>query len=124
MTQQITVLIADDQPRACQGLRALLATWPPAAIAGEARDGREAVSMAYETRPDVALLDVLMPGMTGIEATTQIKARCPDTRVVLLSIYADCEEQALAAGADAFLSKADAPQLLLPLLVRLLGLSG
>ena len=124
MAAQIRVLIADDQPRARQALRALLATWSSAIVVGETGDGRDAARVALETVPDLALLDVRMPGMTGIEAAARIKSTCPATRVVVLSMYPDCEEQALAAGADAFLSKADVPQLLLPLLARLAGTEG
>ncbi len=121
MAQRATVLIADNRPRARQALAALLVTWPSAIVIGETGDGREAVRLAHELRPDVVLLDVRMPGVSGIEAAAQIKASCPATRVVLLSMYPECDEQARVAGADAFLAKADAPQLLLPLLARLMA---
>ncbi len=121
MAQQVKVLIADDQPRARQALRALLATWSSAIIIGEVGDGREAVQAAREAQPDLALLDVRMPGMSGIEATALIKASCPGTRIIVMSIYADCEKQALAAGADAYLTKVDVPQSLLSVIERLLG---
>ncbi len=72
----------------------------------------------------MALLDVRMPGLSGIDATVLIKGGCPGTRVIALSMWAEHEEQALAAGADAFLNKADAPQQLLPLIERLLDAEG
>ena len=121
MAQRVRVLIADDQPRVRQALRALLATWSLAIIIGEVGDGREAVQVAQEAQPDLALLDVRMPGISGIEATALIKASCARTRIIVMSIYADCEEQALAAGADAYLNKVDVPQLLLSVIERLIG---
>jgi DNA-binding NarL/FixJ family response regulator len=120
MAHRVTVVIADDQPRARQALRALLATWSPAAIVAEAGDGAQAVQVTQHTHPDVALLDVRMPGLSGIQVAQIIRATCPATRIIALSIDGDCEEQTLAAGADAFLNKADAPQQLLPLIARLM----
>ncbi len=123
MAPQVTVLIADDQPRARQALRALLATWPPALVVCEVENGARAAEAAQQRPVDVALLDVRMPVLTGIEAARLIKAACPATRVIVLSIYGDYEEQALAAGADAFLNKTDVPRQLLPLVARLVGIA-
>ncbi len=109
MSKPIRVLIADDQPRARKSLRALLSTWPRAGEICEASDGREAVQLARQLRPDVVLMDVRMPEVDGLTATVQIKALWPEVRVIVLSMYAEYHDEALAAGADAFVAKDDAP---------------
>jgi len=100
------VLIADDHPLARVGLRRLLERSGNEVVA-EAGDGESAVRLALATRPHVALLDLVMPGMGGLEAVRQIARGCPDTHVVLLSGYVDPEHRAAAAraGAEAFISK-------------------
>jgi DNA-binding NarL/FixJ family response regulator len=105
MEQPMQVLIADDRPRSRDGLRALLATWPEMEVAGEATDGREAVRLVEECRPNVVLMDARMPVMDGLEATRIIKDRWPEVKVVVLTMYATYRAGALAAGADAFLVK-------------------
>jgi DNA-binding NarL/FixJ family response regulator len=74
-------------------------------IVGEAADGREAVRLVAECRPDVVLMDAKMPVMDGMEATRLIKERWPEIRVVVLTIHAAYRADALASGADAFLIK-------------------
>jgi len=105
MKRHIRVVIADDQPRCRDGLRALLATWPAVEVVGEAADGQEAVRLVEKCRPDVVLMDARMPGMDGLEATRCIKSRWPEVRVVVLTMYASYRAEALAVGADAFLLK-------------------
>jgi len=105
MSEQCKVLIADDNGRARLGLRALLALRPEIEIAGEAADGREAVQRVRDGQPDVVLMDARMPQMDGLEATRQIKARWPQVRIVVVSMYASHRAEALAAGADVFLVK-------------------
>ena len=105
MRERCKVLIADDNARARNGLRALLAVQQKIEIVGEAVDGRQAVQMVQEFQPDVVLMDVRMPRMDGLEATRQIKARWPQVRVVVVSMYTTHRTHALAAGADRFLSK-------------------
>ena len=105
MVERCKVLIADDSDRARNGLRALLAMRQEIEVVGEAADGREAVQMVGESQPDVVLMDARMPHMDGLEATRQIKARWPEIRVVVVSMYATYRTQVLAAGADRFLSK-------------------
>jgi DNA-binding NarL/FixJ family response regulator len=99
------VLIADDRAQARDGLRALLATVAGVEVAGEAADGLEAVRMVEEHRPDVVLMDAIMPLLDGPEATRRIKARWPGIRVIVLTVNAGYRQAALAAGADGFLVK-------------------
>jgi DNA-binding NarL/FixJ family response regulator len=102
---QCRVLIADDRPRSRSGLMALLDLRPEIEVVGEAGDGREAVRLVEELRPHVVLMDARMPVMDGLEATRIIKEKWPGIRVVVLTIHASYQADALAAGADAFLIK-------------------
>jgi DNA-binding NarL/FixJ family response regulator len=99
------VLIADDRPRSRRALRAVLALEPGMEVAGEATDGQEAVRLVEECEPDVVLMDAKMPVMDGLEATRRIKEQWPEVRVIVLTIHAGYRDEALAAGADAFLIK-------------------
>ena len=121
MTHHPQVLIVDDQPRARQSLRALLSTWPPAAEVREAADGREAVQRIQERQPDVVFMDIRMPEMDGLQATQLIKARWPQVKVVVLTLYGEYEAEALAAGADGFISKGESPDRLLATLSAVAG---
>jgi DNA-binding NarL/FixJ family response regulator len=121
MIEKIDVLIADDQRRARQSLRALLSTWPPAGHVLEASDGREALRVVEESRPGLVLMDARMPAMDGLQATQELKARWPQIKVVVLSMYGDYEAQALAAGADAFVGKGEPPDRLLGVLTALVS---
>ena len=113
---RIRVLVADDEPRARQSLRALLTTQPRVLLVAEATNGREALEQVGRDRPDVVLLDVRMPEVDGLEATRQIKAQWPGTRVIVHSMYPEYRAAALAAGADAFVVKGDPPDELLRLI--------
>jgi YesN/AraC family two-component response regulator len=116
MQERITVLIVDDQPRARKSLRALLSTWPRAGEMREASNGREALQLVRELRPDVVLMDVRMPEMDGLKATAQIKEIWPQVKVIVLSMYTEYRDEALAAGAETFVGKGEAPDKLLDLL--------
>jgi DNA-binding NarL/FixJ family response regulator len=105
MMTKKTVLIADDRSHSRSGLRALLDLRPEIVMVGEAADGREAVQLVEELRPNVVLMDARMPVMDGIEATRLIKERWPEVRVVVLTIHAAYRADALTAGADAFVIK-------------------
>jgi len=102
-----TVLIADDHPLVLSGLRALLETLDGIEVVGEAVDGREAVRMAMSLRPDVAVIDLQMPELDGVEATRQIAERLPGTAVLVLTMHDDDVSvfAAIRAGARGYLLK-------------------
>ena len=107
------VLICDDEPRARQALKALLLTREVTCndesssihVAGEARDGYEAVQLVETILPEVIVIDACMPGMDGLKATRFIKENWPQVKVIVLTMYAEQRVAALDAGADAFLLK-------------------
>jgi DNA-binding NarL/FixJ family response regulator len=105
MKQRIRVLIADDRPRARDGLRALLSSWSTIDVVSEASNGREVIQLVEECRPDVVLMDIRMPKLDGIEATRLIKSRWPSVKVITLSMCNRYRTNALAAGADSFVLK-------------------
>ena len=105
MNKTTRLIVADDSSHARRGLCAILATQPGMNIIGEASQGAEALTLIESQRPNVALLDVRMPVMNGIQAARAIKNRWPNIRVVLISMYADYQKEALESGADAFLVK-------------------
>ena len=105
MDKTTRLVLADDNPHALHGLRAILSSQPGVEVTGEASQGDEAITLVETLQPDVALLDVRMPKTDGMQATRAIKKRWPKVRVVLISMYADYKEEALATGADAFLVK-------------------
>lgn len=113
MQKPIRVLIVDDQLHARKSLKALLSTWPRAGEIYEAGDGREAVRLVEELQPDMVLIDVRMPELDGLKATAQIKALRPEVKVIVLSMYIEYHDEALAVGADAFVAKGDAASELL-----------
>ncbi len=103
----IRVLLVDDHGVVREGLRAYLELEPDIEVVGEARDGREAVRRAQELQPDVVLMDLVMPNMDGVEATSQIKQFRPETHVIVLTSYVDDERvvPAIKAGATSYLLK-------------------
>ncbi|GAA3145498.1 response regulator [Streptomyces rectiviolaceus] len=110
-----TVLIVDDQPMQRFGFRMLLESQDDMKVVGEAGNGSEAVRMTAELHPDVALMDIRMPGLDGIEATRRIVAAGDRTRVLILTTF-DLDEYAYAglrAGASGFLIKDALPEELL-----------
>lgn len=107
MGDTITILLVDDHEVVRQGLRAYLSAQPGFNVVGEAGAGEEAVQLASELAPDVALMDLVMPGMDGVEATRKIKRASPRTQVVVLTSFHEDEHifPALRAGAISYLLK-------------------
>jgi DNA-binding NarL/FixJ family response regulator len=103
----INVLIADDHTVLSEGLRYLLASQPDMHVIGLAENGRDAVRTAVEERPDIVLMDHAMPRLNGTEAARLIRERCPDTKVIMLSMYSDAVHvyRALQAGATGYIIK-------------------
>ncbi|MGH9405353.1 MAG: response regulator, partial [Terriglobia bacterium] len=102
----VRLLLADDHEVVREGVRALLER-QGYEIAGEAADGREAVRLAEELKPHVAILDLAMPLLNGIDAARQIHRACPQTRVVLLTMYTEDHYvlEALRAGVAGYILK-------------------
>ncbi|MGQ9584136.1 MAG: response regulator [Anaerolineae bacterium] len=110
--QRIRILLADDHVLVRQGTRELLEREPDLVVVAEADDGQQAVALAAELQPDVAVLDAAMPGVNGIEATRRIKAAFPNTAVLILSAY-DSDAYLFAAfeaGARGYLLKSSPAQ--------------
>jgi len=107
MRPRITLLIVDDHKLVRWGVRTFLSTQPDIEVVGEAASGEEALQLVGEIVPDVALVDLVMPGMDGIEATRRIKAISPRTQVMVLTSYHEDEHifPAIRAGALSYLLK-------------------
>jgi DNA-binding NarL/FixJ family response regulator len=106
----LRILIADDHEVARQGIRALLESHPGWEVCAEAKDGREAVELATNSKPDIVLLDIGMPNLNGLDAARQILAMSPTIRILILTMH-DAEQvvrEVLAAGARGFVLKSDA----------------
>ncbi len=104
------VLIADDQPQVRSALRLLLKQEPGVTVVGEAEDTQQALELAAGQRPDLVLLDWELPKNAGQCLLPTLRARCPHTKVIALSGRPEARKEALAAGADAFVSKGDPPE--------------
>jgi DNA-binding NarL/FixJ family response regulator len=107
----IRVLIVDDHAVVREGLRTFLELQDGIAVAGEAADGEQAVMQAEALRPDVVLMDLVMPRLDGVGAMRELRRRLPDTRVIVLTSFADDERllPAIQAGAAGYLLKNVAP---------------
>ena len=107
----VKLLIADDHPVVRSGLRGMLESQPDFEVVGEAENGTEAVSLVSRLRPDVVLMDLRMPKMDGVAATTRIKAEHPEVNVLVLTTYESDADilKAVAAGATGYLLK-DTPR--------------
>lgn len=113
MTSPCRILLVDDHEFLLRGLRALFERQPEWSVVGECRSAEEALEMFPAARPDLVVMDLDLPGMDGVDATVAIKARWPETKVVMLSgqmrarNMLDQVRRSVLAGADAFVSKAD-----------------
>jgi DNA-binding NarL/FixJ family response regulator len=114
-TRKIRVLVADDHTMVRDGICAVLMLQRDLDIVGEAVNGKEAVEKVFRLLPDVALMDILMPKLNGLEATRQIKDQCPQTRVMILTQYDEQENMLVAsqAGAYGFIPKKAASEQLI-----------
>ncbi|MDT8304287.1 MAG: response regulator transcription factor [Anaerolineae bacterium] len=104
---KIRVLLADDHTIVRDGICALLEGEPDMNVVGAAKDGREAIQLACALQPDVVLMDVVMPGLNGLEATRQLRREQPQIQILVLSMHEDEEyvRQMLAAGASGYVLK-------------------
>ena len=109
MDKRVRILIADDQLRARQSMKALLTTAQQVAEVREAVDGRDAVRLIEESQPDLVLIDVRMPVMDGLQATRHIKQNWPAIKIIAFSMYPEYASEAMTAGADAFVAKGESP---------------
>ena len=107
MIEKIKLLLVDDHTVVRLGLKSYFATTPDIEVIGEASNGAEAITRVQELMPDVVLMDLLMPGMDGVEATRQIKAILPSTEIIVLTSYHEDENifPAIRAGALSYLLK-------------------
>ena len=107
MSKPVTILVVDDHTVVRQGVRALLDSHPDLQVIGEAESAEEALPLVQELVPDVVLLDLVLPGMNGVEATREIKRISPRTQIVVLTSSAEDEHifPALRAGALSYLLK-------------------
>ncbi len=111
MTEPIRVLIADDHPLFRSGMRALLIADQGTELVGEATTGEEAIALAEECQPDVVLMDLQMPDLTGIEATRRILRTSPNTRILVVTMFEDDHSvfSAIRAGARGYVLKGANP---------------
>ena len=118
--EQIHVLLADDHKLMREALAKLLQEQKGLTVVGQAVNGNEAVHLAIKLKPHVVLMDVTMPGLDGIEATTQIKGIYPEIRIIGLSMHndPDTQKKMMNAGASAYLTKTDAPDTLVETIRR------
>nr|WP_296069943.1 response regulator transcription factor [uncultured Actinoplanes sp.] len=108
----IRVVLADDEPAIRVGVATILTTDPGIEVVAEAADGRPAVELVRRHRPDIALLDIRMPGLDGLAAAAELAVVAPDVAVIILTTFDEDEyvAQALATGASGFLLKAADPR--------------
>lgn len=102
-----TILIVDDNPRLRALIRRLATQKPALQVVGEAEDGAEAIRLVHLLRPDIVLMDLVMPRVNGLEALRRIKAERPETKVIIMTVHTEdaYRRAAEASGTDAFLLK-------------------
>jgi len=105
MDEKLQLMIVDDNSHARKALSAFISTQDWLQVVDEASDGKDAIEKINHQVPDVVLMDVQMPGMDGLQATRIIKARWPQIKIIILTLYAEYKILAQQAGADVFLVK-------------------
>lgn len=112
MNNPIRVLVIDDQEIFRLGLRVALREFSDICVDAEAADGSAGIALASERKPDVAIIDVWLPGMDGVEVAERIQAVCPDTGIMLISGFFDdaAIARGLQLGVDGIITKTDTPQ--------------
>jgi DNA-binding NarL/FixJ family response regulator len=117
----LRILIADDQPLVRKAIRVLLESRAGWKVCAEAADGREAVAKTKEVNPDVVVMDLSMPNMNGLDATREIHSFCPQTQVLILTLYhfPELARAAQHAGAQGCVLKSDSNRLLIPAIANL-----
>lgn len=117
------VLIVDDHAFIRRGVQTILNPFPEWVFCGEAENGKEAIRMADQLKPEVIIMDISMPGVNGIEATRAIRKTHPDVKIVLLTLHDSAELLRIAfrAGARGYLLKTDAEQELMKALTVVVG---
>jgi two-component system response regulator NreC len=115
MNAKLRILLADDHETVREGLRMILNAQPDMQVVAAVGDGREAVSQAEQIAPDVVIMDISMPGMNGLTATSQLTERCPTAKVLTLTRHADSSylQQLMRAGASGYVLKQSRPAELL-----------
>jgi DNA-binding NarL/FixJ family response regulator len=113
---RITVLLVENSPEFLHLLKRLLRSWPDIEIVGEADNGRQALLLAQELRPEVVLMDVHMPVLNGLESTRFLNIVLPDVKVIILSMFdiEEYEKEALSSGASGYILKKNMAEELLP----------
>jgi DNA-binding NarL/FixJ family response regulator len=116
-----TILIVDDNAQVRTLMREITAQEPSLHVVGEAEDGAEAIRLAQALRPDLILLDLVMPRVNGLETLRWIKAARPETKIIMVTVHVEdaYRQAAEASGADAFLLKKTLVTILLPTIRRL-----
>jgi CheY-like chemotaxis protein len=113
-------LIVDDTSRARLSMKALMEVWGLVDEVHEAENGAEGLRMVEEFQPDIVLMDARLPVMSGLEATRQIKARWPQIKIIVMSVFVEYQALAQEAGADGFVSKSDPPEKLHKMIMEVL----
>jgi DNA-binding NarL/FixJ family response regulator len=115
MSGKIRIVLADDHPVVLAGLRNLLSSQPDFELVGEAQNGADALEVVTSQRPDVAILDISMPAINGLNLTRQLSEKCPETRVMILTFYEErgYVGQTISAGARGYVLKRTAAEHLL-----------
>src|SRR3954469_14399271 len=115
MTAKLRILLADDHETVREGLRMILNAQPDMQVVAAVGDGREAITQAERITPDVVIMDISMPGMNGLAATSELTERCPSAKVLTLTRHADSSylQQLMRAGAAGYVLKQSRPAELL-----------